>query len=106
MAKKKVKTMLEFESLLNHYLTNDIPLALMDDFYELNLRQRGFMLNRVYDYSAKEDMLTSLVNDEESIGVSSQYLLLNHDIMEEKPVSPEEQVTFLERKRLSKINFK
>lgn len=95
--------MLEFEGVLNHYLTNDIPLALMDDFYELNLRHRGFMMNRVYDYSSKENEISDIVNSEENIGVSDSYLLLSHNITEETPVSPEEQYAlFKEKDELSK----
>lgn len=98
MKKRKIKTMLEFESVLNHYLTNDIPLALMDDFYELNLRQRGFMMNRVYDYSSKEDSISDVVNGEENIGVSDSFLLMSHNIEEETPVSPEEQMALFKEK--------
>lgn len=98
MKKRKVKTTLEFESILNHYLTNNIPLAIMDDFYELNLRQRGFMLNRVYDYSSKEDSIGSIVNSNENLGVSEAYLLMTHNVPEESPVSYEEQKALFKEK--------
>lgn len=95
--------MLEFENILNHYLTNDIPLALMDDFYELNLRQRGFMMNRIYDYSSKEDSIGEIINADINIGVSDNYLLMSHDITEETPLSPEEQLAlFREKEELEK----
>lgn len=95
--------MLEFESVLNYYLTNDIPLVLFDDFYDLNLRQRGFMLNRVYDYTSREDMIGEIVNQEEAIGVSESYLLMKHDIKEEPHVSHEEHVAlFKEKEELAK----
>ena len=98
MGKKKVKTMIEFESILNHYLVNNIPLSIMDDLYDLNLRQRGFMLNRVYDYSAKEDIIGDVMMTSDTNEVSSQYLLMTHNITEETPVSYEEQKALFKEK--------
>ncbi len=56
------------------------------------------MMNKVYDYSSKENMIGDIVNSEENIGVSDSYLLMSHDIAEETPVSPEEQYALFKEK--------
>ena len=71
MKKRKIDTMQEFEQIVNYYLDNDLPFSLLEEEYDLSLKQRGFMLNRVLDYSGRVDELQSFfegdINDARNI---------------------------------------
>ncbi len=97
MEKRKVETMLEFEQLINYYLSNDLPFSLLEEEYELSLKQRGFMLNRILDYAGKLDELEDTFTSD----ISDAYLKLPHNLEEKTPLSHDELMSlFVERKRI------
>lgn len=99
MKKRKIDTMLEFEQIINYYLDNDLPFSLLEEEYDLSLKQRGFMLNRVLDYSSRIEKLQENIEGD----ISEDYLNLPHNLEEKTPLSHDELVSlFKERDELKK----
>lgn len=97
MKKRKIDTMQEFEQIVNYYLDNDLPFSLLEEEYDLSLKQRGFMLNRVLDYSGRVDELQSFFEGD----INDAYLNLPHSIEEKTPLEHDELMNlFNERNEL------
>lgn len=97
MKKRKIETMLEFEQLINYYLDNDLPFSLLEEEYDLSLRQRGLMLNRILDYSGTVEELQNNIDGE----ITDSYLNLPHSLEEKTPLSHDELMElFNERNEL------
>lgn len=99
MKKRKIDTMLEFEQIINYYLANDLPFSLLEEEYDLTLKQRDFMLNRILDYSSRVDELSENIEG----NISDAYLNLPHHIEEKTPLDHDELIgMFEERKNLKR----
>lgn len=97
MKKRKIDTMLEFEQIINYYLDNDLPFSLLEEEYDLSLKQRGFMLNRILDYSGVVEELQKNIDGD----INDAYLNLPHSLEEKTPLEHDELMElFKERDEL------
>lgn len=97
MKKRKIDTMLEFEQIINYYLDNDLPFSLLEEEYDLSLKQRGFMLNRILDYSGVVEELQKNIDGD----INDAYLNLPHSLEEKTPLEYDELMElFKERDEL------
>lgn len=102
MGKRKFNTMLDLERVINYYLDNDIPFSLLEDEYDLNLQQRGFIINRISDYSGKVEKLSESIDGE----ISNDYLNLPHNLKEAIPLEHEELLELFNKREKLKNTLK
>lgn len=95
MKKRKIETMLEFEKIVNYYFLNDLPFSLLEEYYELSNKQRGFIVNRVIDYDGRMGQL----NDSYGSGFSEEYLNLPHNIEEKTPLEHDELMNLFKERQ-------
>lgn len=104
MKRKKIKTMLELENILNDYLASNKPLVLLEEEYELTSKQRGFYINRVLAYSIGYDKINEKLGNIEDVKPGEEYLFMSHFIEEKYPFEHEQQIACF--KRLSELKEK
>lgn len=97
MAKEKTLDKVKLEQTIDEYLTNDIPLSLLTDKYDLTYPQIQLLLNRIRGFARQADKLSDILGSYSKEEYSENYLIIPHEIPEKYPLKRNDQMSLFKR---------
>lgn len=98
---KTIKDKVQLEQLIDQYLSNDVPLSLLTNTYDLTYPQMSLLINRTIGFSRQTEKVLDNIPEAWYGEVSDDVLLMPHEFPEGYPKKHEEQMELF--KRLAEI---